>query len=316
MSNYDKPLDQVVKDQKKAKFQAKKKQAGKAALKAKIGKGGKKPVGGRNNQVAKNRNFGNKPVGRNNNANRNGKPQGRNNVARNSAPMKKQLIRKNVNQARNNNRAPQRANIPRAGLRSASAMAKSGGIMTGLKVHIDNLDWGVTEKDMRELFGEFGGLKTVQMHFDSKGKSQGVCDIHFKNRTDGLRAVKKYNNVPLDGRRMKIDVVGQPGLPVVTKVQAAKQFVKQKLAPNKKFSPAKKQQMNKKPVGKKLVGKAKNSPSPKKKILLKKGGKAGKPGQKKETRKPVSEEDLDKQLDAYLAAARIRLVDGRKLIKK
>lgn len=302
MSNYDKPLDQVVKDQKKAKFQAKKKQAGKAAMKAKIGKGGKKPVGGRN-QVAKNRNFGNKPVGRNN-ANRNGKPQGRNNVARNSAPMKKQLIRKNVSQgARNNNRGPQRANIPRAGLRSASAMAKTGGIMTGLKVHIDNLDWGVTEKDMRELFGEFGGLKTVQMHFDSKGKSQGVCDIHFKNRTDGLRAVKKYNNVPLDGRRMKIDVVGQPGLPVVTnKVQAAKQFVKQKVAPNKKFSPAKKQQMNKKPAGKKLVGKAKNSPSPKKKILLKKGGKGGKPGQKKETRKPVSEEDLDKQLDAYLAA--------------
>ena len=47
---------------------------------------------------------------------------------------------------------------------------------------------------MRELFGEFGGLKSVQMHFDSKGKSQGVCDIHFKNRADGLRAVKKYNS--------------------------------------------------------------------------------------------------------------------------
>merc|ERR1712066_415553 len=218
------------------------------------------------------------------------------------------MIRKNNQKAPQRNTARktiQKAVAPKGGLRSASALAKQGGISTGLKVHVDNLDWGVTEKDMRELFGEFGGLKSVQMHFDSKGKSQGVCDIHFKNRADGLRAVKKYNNVPLDGRRMKIDVVGQPGLPVITsKVQAAKQFVNKQAAQKKKVSPVKKQQV-KKQVGKKPVGKAK-TPSPKKKILIKKGGKgAGKPAAKKDNKKPISEEDLDKQLDAYLAAGSI-----------
>jgi len=295
MSNYDKPLDKIVKDQKKAKFQAKKKTQQAQAKKVKFGKGGKKPV---NKQVAKNRNnFANKKPGNN-----------RNNVARNSAPMKKQMIRKN-NQGPQRNTARktiQKAVAPRGGLRSASALAKQGGISTGLKVHVDNLDWGVTEKDMRELFGEFGGLKSVQMHFDSKGKSQGVCDIHFKNRTDGLRAVKKYNNVPLDGRRMKIDVVGQPGLPVITsKVQAVKQFVSKQAAQKKKVSPVKKQQA-KKQVGKKQGVKAK-TPSPKKKVLIKKGGKggAGKPAAKKDNKKPISEEDLDKQLDAYLAAGSI-----------
>lgn len=293
MSNYDKPLDKIVKDQKKAKFQAKKKNQQAQAKKAKFGKGGKKPI---NKQVAKNRNnFANKKPGNNRN----------NTVARNSAPMKKQMIRKN-NQGPQRNFARktiQKAVVPRAGLRSASALAKQGGISTGLKVHVDNLDWGVTEKDMKELFGEFGGLKSVQMHFDSKGKSQGVCDIHFKNRADGLRAVKKYNNVPLDGRRMKIDVVGQPGLPVITsKVQAAKQFVNKQAAQKKKLSPVKKQQV-KKQVGKKPVGKAK-TPSPKKKVLLKKGGK-GKPAAKKDSKKPISEEDLDKQLDAYLAAGSV-----------
>merc|ERR1711970_1388200 len=159
--------------------------------------------------------------------------------------MKKQMIRKN-NQGPQRNFARktiQKAVVPRAGLRSASALAKQGSISTGLKVHVDNLDWGVTEKDMKELVGEFGGLKSVQMHFDSKGKSQGVCDIHFKNKQDGLRAVKKYNNVPLDGRRMKIDVIGQPGAggaaPVVTKIQAAKAAAK------KRASPVKKQQQKK-----------------------------------------------------------------------
>lgn len=292
MSNYDKPLDQIAKDQRKSKAIAKKKQQANSAKKAKLAKGGKKP--GQNKQVGKNRNVGNKGRPNQPRNNNNRKP---NNVARNSAPMKKQVIRKNVAQRNLARKAVKQTPIPRGGLRSASALAKAGGINTGLKVHVDNLDWGVTEKDMKELFGEFGGLKSVQMHFDSKGKSQGVCDIHFKNRADGLRAVKKYNNVPLDGRRMKIDVVGAPVQ--ITKPQVVRV---QKPAPKKvqkKPSPVKKQQNNKKQVGKKPVGKAKNSPSPKKKVLLKKGGK--KPAPKKEPKK-ISEEDLDKQLDAYLAA--------------
>ena len=58
---------------------------------------------------------------------------------------------------------------------------------------------------MRELFGEFGGLKTVQMHFNAQGKSQGVCDIHFKNKQDGLRAVKKYNSKYFDKKSSKVN---------------------------------------------------------------------------------------------------------------
>merc|ERR1712151_1207993 len=168
-------------------------------------------------------------------------PQGGNKKVgknRNAQPMKKPIVqnrRKNPPRGVKNAGAKLakalKAPIPRQGLKSASAIAKKGGIATGLKVHVDNLDFGVTEKDMRELFGEFGGLKTVQMHFNAQGKSQGVCDLTFKNKADGLRAIKKYNNVPLDGRRMKIDVVGQPGLPVITsKVQAAKQFVNKQAA--------------------------------------------------------------------------------------
>merc|ERR1712127_313341 len=125
MSNFDKPLDQVVKDQRKAKTQSKTKKAGAALKKAKLSKGGKKPVS--KNQVSKNKNFGNrgekkfvtkKPAAGNNNRNSNNK------VARNSAPMKKQTVRKaQGSNARGLVRKPQGAQ--KAGLRSASAMAKT-----------------------------------------------------------------------------------------------------------------------------------------------------------------------------------------------
>lgn len=283
MTNYDKSLDSIAKDQKKAKFQAKKKAAAQASKKAKLAKGGKKKGG----PIGKNRNNAPmKPVG-----GRRNPPRGAKNGAGNPRQAGAKLA-KALRQA-----------VPKAGLKSASALAKRGGINTGVKVHVDNLDFGVTEKDMRELFGEFGGLKTVQMHFNAQGKSQGVCDIHFKNKQDGLRAVKKYNNVPLDGRRMKIDVIGQPNAggaaPVVkSKVQAAKAA-----ASKKRVSPVKKQQQKKGQVGKASP----NKQSPKKKILLKKKAGAGgkKAPAKKEAKKQVTEEDLDKQLDAYLAAGAI-----------
>merc|ERR1712071_183544 len=76
------------------------------------------------------------------------------------------------------------------------------------KIHISNLDFGVTEEDITELFSEFGPLRKVSMHYDKQGKSQGVCDIAYEQRGDALRAIKRYENVPLDGRKMRIEVVG------------------------------------------------------------------------------------------------------------
>ena len=60
---------------------------------------------------------------------------------------------------------------------------------------------------MRELFTEFGKLKNVMINYNESGKSHGTADIIFKNNDDAVKAYKKYNGVPLDGRPMKIDVV-------------------------------------------------------------------------------------------------------------
>lgn len=38
--------------------------------------------------------------------------------------------------------------------------------------------------------------------------SQGTAEVVFSRRTDALAAVKRYNNVQLDGKPMKIEIVG------------------------------------------------------------------------------------------------------------
>ncbi|KAL5733278.1 hypothetical protein ACOSQ2_032970 [Xanthoceras sorbifolium] len=89
-------------------------------------------------------------------------------------------------------------------------MMPSGGIYgeTEAKLYISNLDYGVSNDDIKLLFSEISELKRYSIHYDRSGRSKGTAEVIYSSRANALAAIRRYNNMNLDGRPMKIELVG------------------------------------------------------------------------------------------------------------
>jgi len=78
---------------------------------------------------------------------------------------------------------------------------------SGTKLCISNLDYGVSDEDIEELFSMIGELQRYSIHCDRKGRSKGTGEVVFAHQSDALAAIDRYDNVRLDGKPMKVELV-------------------------------------------------------------------------------------------------------------
>uniref|UniRef100_A0A1I7YN59 RRM domain-containing protein n=1 Tax=Steinernema glaseri TaxID=37863 RepID=A0A1I7YN59_9BILA len=62
------------------------------------------------------------------------------------------------------------------------------------------------EKDLREIFGSYGEIESVQIVYDrNTGRSRGFGFVYFASTRDATRAKEALRDTNIDGARVRID---------------------------------------------------------------------------------------------------------------
>jgi RNA recognition motif-containing protein len=75
-----------------------------------------------------------------------------------------------------------------------------------MNIFVGNLSTEATEKELENLFIEFGPVKTTKIIMDNYTKRpRGFAFVEMENRPDGEKAVEKLNNTSLHQKSMVIN---------------------------------------------------------------------------------------------------------------
>jgi RNA recognition motif-containing protein len=74
------------------------------------------------------------------------------------------------------------------------------------KLFIGNIEWGVTEDELKELFGKYGEVEEgVIIRDRMSGRSKGFGFITFANEEDADKAMEALNGYELNGRKLAVN---------------------------------------------------------------------------------------------------------------
>jgi ATP-dependent RNA helicase RhlE len=75
-----------------------------------------------------------------------------------------------------------------------------------MNIYVGNLAYGVTQDELREAFGAYGKIESVNLITDKfSGESKGFGFVEMSSNAEADAAIKGLNEAPLKGRNMKVN---------------------------------------------------------------------------------------------------------------
>jgi len=75
-----------------------------------------------------------------------------------------------------------------------------------MNIYVGNLSYEVTEADLKEAFGAFGGVDTVKVIKDNyTGRSKGFGFVEMPDKSEAKSAIEGLNGKDLKGRSLNVN---------------------------------------------------------------------------------------------------------------
>ena len=75
-----------------------------------------------------------------------------------------------------------------------------------MNLYVGNLDYGITDEDLREVFQEYGEVTSVKVIFDREtNRSKGFAFVEMANNEEGQKAIDELNGALLEDRPLRVN---------------------------------------------------------------------------------------------------------------
>ncbi|WP_159518358.1 RNA recognition motif domain-containing protein [Sunxiuqinia indica] len=75
-----------------------------------------------------------------------------------------------------------------------------------MNIFVGNLNYAITEDDMREIFEEYGELSSVKLITDKfTGRSKGFGFVEMPDAEEAKKAIEELNGAEVEGRSMVVN---------------------------------------------------------------------------------------------------------------
>lgn len=75
-----------------------------------------------------------------------------------------------------------------------------------MNIYVGNVSYDLTEKELEELFAEFGSVSAARIITDrTTGRSKGFGFIEMDNKAEGEEAIKQLDGKEMNGRTLKVN---------------------------------------------------------------------------------------------------------------
>jgi RNA recognition motif-containing protein len=73
------------------------------------------------------------------------------------------------------------------------------------KIYIGNLDYSITEENLKEIFGEYGTVEEAKVIVDREtGRSKGFAFVTMETEEEANKIIEELNGAELEGRNIKV----------------------------------------------------------------------------------------------------------------